>query len=259
MRGACERAVVLGLRAVVFTEHLDFDSNWRADPRDLMPHQAGLLAADGFMRLPVLDVRGYLLAVDECRRDYPGVRLLTGVEFGQPHLHDAAAAGIDLDVFDRVNGSLHTLAVGDARYEPLALYRMWPAERVIREYLSELERMASSTRRFEVVTHIDYAVRAWPTASEGTFDPWQFEGEFRGAMRAIAASGRALEMNTRRPAQSWLPQWWAEEGGTSVSFGSDAHSPDAVASRFPETVALLERFGFRPGRSPEDLWRRASV
>jgi histidinol-phosphatase (PHP family) len=257
MRGACIRAVAIGLPAVVFTEHLDFDANWRADSRDLMPHQEGLLAPDGFMSLPVLDIAGYLRAIDECRRDFPQLRILTGVEFGQPHLHHAEAAGIDLDLFDRVNGSLHTLAVDDARYEPLALYRMWPADRVIREYLRELARMVGAAGRFEVVTHIDYAVRAWPTATEGPFDPWRFEQEFRGAMRAIADSGRALEMNTRQ-LRSWIPQWWSEEGGSTVSFGSDAHAPEALASSFPEAVTLLEEFGFRAGTEPEDLWRRVT-
>lgn len=68
-------------------------------------------------------------------------------------------------------------------------------------------------------------------------------------------SGRALEMNTKR-LWPWIPQWWAEEGGIAVSFGSDAHGPDAVAANFPEAIAMVGYFGFRPGPRPEDFWKR---
>ena len=73
-------------------------------------------------------------------------------------------------------------------------------------------------------------------------------------MRAIADSGRALEMNTRR-LWPWMPQWWSEEGGRAISFGSDAHTPLRLAHGFPEAVAMVESVGFRAGRA-QDLWRR---
>jgi histidinol-phosphatase (PHP family) len=256
MRATCARAVAIGLPALIFTEHLDFDRTWRTELDDLMPHQVALRGPDGLMRLPLLDIDGYLTAVERCRDEFPEVAILNGVEFGQPHLHDAEArATFDMDAFERRNGSLHTLAVGDERLEPMSLYRLWPADRVMTEYLEELVRMAASSARFEVVTHIDYAVRAWPVETQGPFDPRRFEEGFRAAMRAIADSGRGLEMNTRR-LWSWVPQWWAEEGGRAVSFGSDAHVPEALAGNFPEAVAMLEHFGFRPGAEPHDLWRR---
>lgn len=69
----------------------------------------------------------------------------------------------------------------------------------------------------------------------------------------LAQAGRVLEMNTRR-LWPWIPQWWSEEGGRAVTFGSDAHVPGALADNFPEAVAMVEHFGFRPGRRPEDFW-----
>lgn len=74
-------------------------------------------------------------------------------------------------------------------------------------------------------------------------------------MRALASSDRALEMNTRR-LWSWIPQWWAEEGGRTVSFGSDAHNAASLAANFPEAMVMLEHFGFQPGARPADLWTR---
>jgi len=84
-------------------------------------------------------------------------------------------------------------------------------------------------------------------------DPRRFEEGFRAAMRSLADSGRALETNTRR-LWPWIPQWWTEEGGRAITFGSDAHEPEAVADNFPEAVAIVEFFGFRPGRRAEDIW-----
>ena len=54
----------------------------------------------------------------------------------------------------------------------------------------------------------------------------------------------------------WIPQWWAEEGGRVVTFGSDDHGTDGLAAHFPEATALLEQLGFHPGRRPEDPWTR---
>jgi histidinol-phosphatase (PHP family) len=256
MRLTCARAVAIGLPALIFTEHLDFDANWHTDIADLSAHQVLLRREDGTMALPVLDVDGYLDSVDRCRYEFPAVRILTGIEFGQPHLHQASARALaDLSVFDRINGSLHTLPLGHERFEPNALFRRWPADTVMREYLAEIPRMVAEPGVFEVVTHIDYAIRAWPLESEGPFDPRQFEEEFRAAMRAIAGSSRALEMNTRR-LWSWVPQWWKEEGGTAISFGSDSHVPETLAANFPEAVAMVEHFGFREGATAEAVWRR---
>jgi histidinol-phosphatase (PHP family) len=120
-------------------------------------------------------------------------------------------------------------------------------------YLEEIPRMVAGSASFEVFTHIDYAVRSWPTMTAGPFDPRRFEAGFRDAMRAIARSERALEMNTKR-LWPWIPQWWKEAGGRAVTFGSDAHGPDLLAANFPEATAMLEYFGFHAGRRPEDFW-----
>ncbi len=256
MQLTCERAVAIGLPAIIFTEHLDFDDAWRVEPQDMLPHLRSLVGPGGLVQLPLIDADGYFDSIERCRHRFPQLRILTGVEFGQPHLWQAVAERhLDFDRIDRVNGSLHTLQIGDVRSEPNTLFREWPADRVMREYLAEVVRMVAGSDLFEVFTHIDYAVRSWPVEAEGPFDPRHFEDEFRFALRSIADSGRALEMNTRR-LWSWVPQWWSEEGGRSISFGSDAHVPEALAANFPEAVAMVEYFGFRPGAQPEDLWTR---
>lgn len=117
--------------------------------------------------------------------------------------------------------------------------------------------MAGSAAPFTTVTHLDYAARYWPTADLGPFDVRHFEAELRAAMRAIARSGRALELNTRR-LWPWMARWWWQEGGQEVTFGSDAHVPVDLALGFPDAADLAEDAGFRPGPRAEDPWRRAA-
>lgn len=257
MNRICARAVRIGLPAIVFTEHLDFEEAWKVDAGDIGEHGQRYVDDEGYVRLPPFDVDGYVAAIDRCRSDYPELRILTGVEFGQPHIWDAQAASLlQSGLIDRVNGSLHMLSFtnGD-RSEPTTLYRHLPPDQVMWTYLAEIPRMVAGSDSFAVFTHIDYAVRSWPAFTAGPFDPGRFEEGFRGAMRSIAESGRALEMNTRR-LWPWIPRWWAEEGGREVSFGSDAHEAGSVAANFPEAMAMVESFGFTPGRRPEDFWTR---
>jgi histidinol-phosphatase (PHP family) len=250
----------IGLPALAFTEHLDVTS-WPIEPEDLQDSLRPLIGDAGVLTPPLLDAEGYLDSVARCRRKFPELHILTGVEFGQPHIDEASARKvIDLDALDRVNGSLHTIPVthepGSVRSEPYTLYRSWPADKVIRENLAEVPLMLAGSSVFTVFCHIEYAVRYWPKEREGPFDPKRFEDDFRQAMRAIASSGRALELNIGGPIRPWIPQWWAEEGGRAITFGSDAHTTDWLAGNFYEGIAMAEHFGFHPGRHPQDFWTR---
>ena len=76
-----------------------------------------------------------------------------------------------------------------------------------------------------------------------------YEEEYRAVFRALAATGRALEVNTTSPLASVdQVRWFHEEGGEAVSFGSDAHRPAAVGQQFDLAVDVVEAAGFRPGR-----------
>jgi hypothetical protein len=109
MVDTCERAVRIGLPALFFTEHLDLDDTWRAGAEEFPASNRRYITKDGYWVPPPLDVDGYFDAIERCRRRFPKLTILTGVEFGQPHLFEARARSlVDLDRFDRINGSLHT-------------------------------------------------------------------------------------------------------------------------------------------------------
>lgn len=256
MRASCERAIALGVPAIAFTEHVDH-SVWRVGADELAPGDPlTRLVQDGLLHPPAFDASGYLQEVEECRGRYPDLRVLSGLELGEPHRHARAVAELlGSGTFDRVLGSLHSLADGDEHAEPVGLYGHREAGEVLRTYLAEVAVLAASDQPFDVLAHIDYPVRSWPSGL-GPFDPEPFEEEFRHALQVTAASGRALEVNTRIPLHATILGWWRDEGGTAITFGSDAHAPDLVARGFAEAIQMAEAHGFRPGRMPHDLWGR---
>lgn len=257
MERSCARAVDLGLPAIAFTEHLDH-TVWTValDVLDASDHLAALATPEGLLVPPAFDATGYLAAIEDCRERFPSLWILSGLELGEPHWHAASiATTLGVGHFDRVLGSLHCLPDGDGFAEPSGLYGHRRAAEVVRQYLAEVGRLIAQSDVFAVLAHIDYPVRSWP-AQAGPFDPNAFEDEFRYALRVLADSGRALEVNTRVPLHPEIVRWWRDEGGSAVTFGSDAHDPTGLASGFGAAADMVESHGFRPGRHPYDFWTR---
>lgn len=257
MEQTCARAVALGLPAVAFTEHVDYDG-WpvlRADlhgSEHLLPYYS-----DGVLTPAPLDLDGYLACVATCRERFPGLRIISGVELGEPHWHaEQAEALVAAGGFDLVLGSLHGLRHDGQFAEVAQLLKAGDADDVFREYLAETARLITDCQTFSVLAHVDYPVRYWAQhVSSGPFDPSRFEEQYRHVLTLLAASGRALEINTRLSPFPEIVRWWREVGGEVITFGSDAHSPSALANGFGAAAASAEAAGFRQGRDPFDLWR----
>jgi len=157
--------------------------------------------------------------------------------------------------FDRILGSLHAIPFNGKLTAADDLFRRMPADEVMRLYFAELLRLVEGSDIFQVLAHLDFPRRMWPWAA-APYDERAFEPEIRAVLRALAADGRVLEMNTKSPlASAELLKWWREAGGTAVSFGSDAHQSWRVGDRFKLAVDIAEAAGFRARRDPFDFWR----
>lgn len=249
---ACEQAEQIGLPAVAFTEHVDF-IQWGAQDKPM--NDVPEARAPGSIQ--PLDVEGYLASILECRERFPDLRIRSGIEAGEPHLFSGGVADLVSQAsFDRVLGSLHSLP-----REGLLVGVGWflsgqNAYDVVGDYCAELLRMIETSDVFEVLAHFDYPRRYWPR-SAGPYEEAKVEAEHRAVFRALADSGRVLEINTASPlASASAMGWWYDEGGGAVSFGSDAHTPQRVGDCFEEAVDVVEAAGFRPGKDRFDFWRR---
>jgi len=252
MERTCARAVEMGLPAVAFTEHADYTGWFASDVFD-DEHLRQFATPDCVVHPPELAVSGYLACLERCRARFPGLRIISGVELGEPHWHsEKVTALLDAGQFERVLGSVHNLANGEHFSEPHELFLHDDAALVMRNYLAETAKMISACDTFSVLAHIDYPVRYWPDGPP--FVPSDFEDEFRLVLRVLADSDRALEVNTRVPLHPEVVRWWRAEGGHALTFGSDAHDPSWLAHGFHEAAAMVEAHGFRPGRHPYDVW-----
>ncbi|MET0899669.1 MAG: PHP domain-containing protein [Mycobacterium sp.] len=256
MEQTCRRAVQVGLPAVAFTEHVDF-TEWSTGDKPAQ-HDHGHAEIAWRERVVPVDIEGYLASIADCRDKFPELRILTGIEAGEPHhFAGSVAAVLRSAQFDRVLGSLHSIVYDGRLVYADRVFQHRPAHAVVRDYFGELLRLVEGSDVFQVLAHCDYPRRYWPTGYAGPYREADFEEEYRTVFRALAASGRALELNTASPLASVdLMRWWHQEGGDAVSFGSDAHKPLRVGEHFGVAVDITEAAGFRPGRDEYDFWRR---
>jgi histidinol-phosphatase (PHP family) len=260
MENTCRRAVEAGLPACAFTEHVDF-TEWGAHdapPADGQSADRIPPAIAGRGRVVPLDVDAYLASIERCRALFPGLRILSGIEAGEPHLFAGSVAAVLSQArFDRVLGSLHSVMHDGRLVYAERVFGRRPADVVVRDYFAELLRLVEGSDVFQVLAHCDYPRRSWPIGQAGEYRESDYEEEYRTVFRALAGSDRALELNTSSPlASATLMRWWYEEGGGAVSFGSDAHTPLRVGALFDVATDIVAAAGFRPGRDEYDFWRR---
>src|SRR6202521_1243572 len=243
MERSCERALEIGLPAIAFTEHADW-----------------ALVHEG--QHPV-DIAGYLDAVERCRAKFKGLRILTGVELGEPHWFPKETAEIlAAGPLDRVHGSIHCIRL-DGKLLDASQFRQRAGidfPRAVREYFRETLAMVESGQAFETLAHLDYPKRYWLHGPSPHPDEGDYEAEIRAILIAAAGTGRVLEVNTTR-GRTLCPditvvRWWREVGGQAVQYGSDAHQPDKVAEGFKLATQMVEAAGFKPASDPMALWRR---
>jgi histidinol-phosphatase (PHP family) len=259
LEGTCRRAVELGLPAVSFTEHVDLEP-WSAPPGgwDWPEGVRGSVDGHGRFLAAPLEVQAYVAEVERCRHLFADLTIRLGIELDAGHRHrDEVADLLRRQGFDRIVGSIHALPDLTASGEFLEVdpaYHQREAVDVVLTYLAEARDMIASDVPFDVLGHLDYPLRHWPVDRPV---PWaELEEPVRDTLSRLAGSGRALEVNTSLPLDLRVVRWWREEGGRTVSFGSDAHSPAELARSFREVAPAVEALGFAPAADPTQLWRR---
>ena len=235
-----ERAIALGLKTYCITDHMDYFFPEHNDK--------------GFTEF-VFDPDLYFETLTALRKKYRGkLDLRIGIELGlrdEPDVRDdnkkLCDALINSYPFDFVIGSTHVIDHFDPYYR-----ERWggrSADDIVRIYFESVLYSVTHYDCFDTYGHLDYILRYVP---EGvTIDMTKYEYLTDEILKELIKRGKCLEINTSRlarggalnPSEALLSRY-LELGGTSITIGSDAHKPEAVAGKVGEVRVILKELGF---------------
>ena len=225
-------AIALDLQEIAVTDHIDYDY---ADPS---------IDFD-------VDHASYRLEIRRLQERYGDqITLRHGLELGlQPHLMDRYTMLVAQEKPDFVLCSIHTCCRMDL-YRGDFYRNRTPAE-AWENYLHELHTIVQGFKAYSVLGHLDILRRY--NADAAAFPKTSLKHGFMAIFKELILNGKGLEVNTSgyrnpdgMPMPSWeLLKWYQEAGGEILTLGSDAHSPDLLAYRFPETLETLRELGFK--------------
>jgi histidinol-phosphatase (PHP family) len=232
MEAACEAAIARGLSEIAFADHADFEP---LDPDC------------GFLR-----PAAYMAAIECCQRRYDHrLTIRAGVEVGEAHIYrDQVAELLNTHEFDVVLGSLHW--IGGRLHCDGHYFDGRSLDDGLRGYLKHLARLAAEAD-YDVLAHFDTVRRAAAKAfGETRLDYAAHKETILGILRTLVERGKGLEVNTvtcRRGMGDPCPpldvlRWYRELGGEILTFGSDAHTADAIASHFDVALEMARAAGF---------------
>lgn len=227
-----------GLTEICFTEHLDL--NYPLLP-DLPPN-----AFD-------LDVESYRNEYLHYKEKYAGQIILNfGVEIGmQDDCVNENTAFIKNGDFDFVIASQHLLNKRDPFYSDF-----WEADTVdniFKKYFEVTLEDITYFTDFDVLGHIDYISRYVPKGDH-TYSYERYNELIDAILEQLIRHDKGLDLNSKVLAytdMNLLPnpcpeiiKRFKDMGGKIITFGSDAHTPDRVATHFEDMVDIVRSCGF---------------
>lgn len=248
MEQMVRQAVALGLREIVFTDHVDFDYGGEE------PTPPGMF---------LVDYPAYRAEVLRLREAYGSrIRINLGVELGlQGHLKERITRLVQENEYDFIIGSTHCIQNVDLYYP--TFYRGKPKAEAYAAYFEDLLNNVKTFDEFCVYGHMDYVDRYAPYADK-SLEYRDYADLIDEILRVLVQKGKGLEINTsgykyglhRAHPQLAILRRFRELGGEIVTLGSDAHDPGRITDHFTDALALLSAAGFRytavfHGQKPE--------
>lgn len=194
----------------------------------------------------VCDIASSHAEIEALRTDFPELTIRKGVEIGlhRSNLNETAAYLRTLSP-DFIIASVHSFQAYDA-WNREALQNTAPAE-IMRLYLEELLYVAERFETWSVLGHVDFPMRYHPISE---YDLLSQKELIDKILKIATSRNRGIEINLAgvgkigRPHPApWILERFLDLGGTIVTMGTDAHSPEALDQGFKEGEALLRSLG----------------
>lgn len=232
-RAMCESAIDKGLTELAITDHAEWARNQRGHWK---PAE-------------------YSAAMAECKERFAGqLTIHTGVELGNPHWFREQTATL-LEEYDMAIKvcSVHWIESGNIHDSNVFKGRSMTD--VLSDYFGEMRRMVQ-TFDGDIVAHFDRIFWRPSLARFKGFDAMKVadaaEPIIRLALRAIAESNYALELNTKelhqrhnwKEATQMMLGWYRDEGGLRLVVNSDAHRARDVHANADVALEMIKAAGF---------------
>ena len=222
MEDMCLSAIDKNISIIAFTEHADMN-----------PADSGYL---------FFDEKRYSIEIKKLQKQYSGkLKILKGVEFGEPHLFPAAFKEIKKCDYDIILGSIHMiddLFVGDNK-----ILKKYTLKKLFRKYYELMLEMVDFGG-FDVLAHFDFPKRYYHMSHSD-------DDLIDEILRTIIKKKIALEINTsplRKGLGECSPDFeilakYSSLGGKMITIGSDAHRPEDIGADFIYAHRLIQSVG----------------
>lgn len=226
-------AIKKNLKAICFTDHVDFDST--------------LQKIDFVFR-----TQDYFKNISKVKYKYKqDIEILSGVEIGmQAHLFKRYEHLLKDKPFDFVIMSIHAVNGKDIHSDNFTQEKR-PLDALI-EYYNTMQACVEGFNDFDVLGHIDYIDRY--------FDDYSLIPSFKDygyivedILKVLIEKGKGIEINTGATRYGLdyshpkidILKLYKKLGGQIITFGSDSHSPSNVGHEYRTSEKLLKELGFK--------------
>ncbi|MBZ9685934.1 histidinol-phosphatase HisJ family protein [Clostridium estertheticum] len=231
MDGIINRAAQLGLKEVMFTDHVDFDYP----------------SVDICFEV---DYKKYIEVLEKLAIQYSEMDILVGIEVGyQPGLNERINELLNSYDFDFVICSIH--AWNGAELDKGDLFKGRSQEEGYRAYFKSIKYTIENFDNFDVIGHLDFIVR-YGDFENKTIRYEDYKDILDEILSMIIKKGKGIELNTSglryklssmHPSPEILRRYF-ELGGKIITLGSDAHVLKDLYADFDKAIVQLKEIGF---------------
>jgi len=242
----CEEALRKGLKEIAFTTHLDTDTV--ADDCYILVSGKRVSTRSSVW---LEDYESCILEADD-RYKHEGLRVRLGVEVDYiKDIEGALPERFHSTDFDIILGSMHLIdhiAISDHRANQV--FERYTIEELAYKYYTHLQEAVESGL-FDILAHIDLYRRYGQTYyGDGIRDIWK--PHISNLANVMNRYNVGFEVNTsalRKGQNQPMPEAsiineLKAEGVSTVTVGSDAHTPQDIGSGFITAFRLLRQAGF---------------
>ena len=226
------RAAELGLKEVMFTDHVDFDY----PSKDISFE---------------VDFEKYIKFLKKFSAQYKEIDILMGVEVGyQPHLNERINELLNSYKFDFVICSVH--AWNGEELDKGDLFKGKSQREGYRAYFESVKYTIENFNDFDVFGHLDFIVR-YGDFENKTIRYEDYKNILDEILLMIINKGKGIELNTSglrynlksmHPNREILTRYF-ELGGRIITIGSDAHELKDLCADFDKAIKELKEIGFK--------------